>query len=61
MVFTVTLLITDNVIQKIRELFNISSTAECRLWMNDDGNYHILNNTDITLHDVGVESKQVNG
>ena len=28
--------------------------------MDDDGNYHMLNNTDITLHDVGVESEQVN-
>ena len=49
-----------NVIEKIRELFNLSKTTECRLWKCYMTNsYELLTNLTQTLLDAGIYGGQV--
>ena len=47
--------------QRIRELYNIFPTAECRLWQryNVLTTYELLKNPDQTLSDAGIYGGQV--
>ena len=48
------------VIQQMEELFDVSTTAICRLWKKElDDSYVLLKNLEQTLFDVHVDTGQV--
>ena len=52
--------IVDTVIQKIRELFSIPVTDECRLWQQcTKKSYSLFTDLDQTLSDAGIYGGQV--
>ena len=54
------IIIIGTVTEKIRVLFNLSKTIECRLWKRYMTNsYDLLTNLTQTLPDVGIYSRQV--
>ena len=52
-------LFIDTVIQKMRELFSISITDECRLWRKHYSSYSLLRNSSNTLYDLGINNNEV--